>query len=532
MVRYILFLSLYLFFPFALNAQSVSFQTSYSFSSTLAFHSRTNIISTYDGGYLFPTVKFVSSTAELRIVKTQANGNLQWVKKLDGDILANNSYTNSYLAQTSDTGFALETFVRPGNLSIESGIAVLKMDASGNTIWQRTFRGRFVSSATIVQAADGSFFLTGTVEDSLQMFNFWVAKVDATGAFLWSKEFDFSSNRDEVSSATYSVDGGIVITGKVISNDISGDIGLIKLDNNGNLIWQKVLNGPLDDTPIEIKQAANSDYVLTGRSGNPEPNTGCWDISVIRININGELVWSYYYGGNQCDEGYSLTENADGTWAIACEPESYIGVSQAAIMKITASGNIMWMKTYSNNNGTFPASIINATDGGYALAGTNGGFNSGTLRLFLIKTDENGAVNCEAKDVYPLKWNYPMQVYSEGSWKTSMMPVTEYFSWLDEMGATTLVCDYAIVDSDFHAPNVFTPNGNGENDVFNTGYSGPEKYHLEIYDRWGVLIFITDDTNQHWNGSALNGEAVSDGTYYYILGIGIKKYAGFVTLLH
>jgi len=84
-------------------------------------------------------------------------------------------------------------------------------------------------------------------------------------------------------------------------------------------------------------------------------------------------------------------------------------------------------------------------------------------------------------------------------------------------------------------PNVFTPNGDGFNDVFQVLTSGIVDYDLQIYNRWGVLIFQSFSTAIHWDGRTLAGEETAQGTYYYILTAksGTKDYSrtGIITLL-
>ncbi|HTL82993.1 MAG TPA: T9SS type B sorting domain-containing protein, partial [Bacteroidia bacterium] len=52
----------------------------------------------------------------------------------------------------------------------------------------------------------------------------------------------------------------------------------------------------------------------------------------------------------------------------------------------------------------------------------------------------------------------------------------------------------------FYIPNTFTPNGNGLNDIFMPAILGADKYHFMIFDRWGNLIFETNDVNVGWDG--------------------------------
>jgi gliding motility-associated-like protein len=66
-------------------------------------------------------------------------------------------------------------------------------------------------------------------------------------------------------------------------------------------------------------------------------------------------------------------------------------------------------------------------------------------------------------------------------------------------------------------PNVFSPNGDGTNDEFFIPNSGLKEYKIEIYDRWGVLIFESTAPEIHWDGRSTSGNLCTDGTYYYIL---------------
>lgn len=81
-------------------------------------------------------------------------------------------------------------------------------------------------------------------------------------------------------------------------------------------------------------------------------------------------------------------------------------------------------------------------------------------------------------------------------------------------------------------PNVFTPNSDGTNDEFIIGgMDGCTPYHLEIYDRWGILLFTTDDPyTDHWDGKNKAGKSVTDGVYYYILSTELHSLSGFVTI--
>lgn len=69
-------------------------------------------------------------------------------------------------------------------------------------------------------------------------------------------------------------------------------------------------------------------------------------------------------------------------------------------------------------------------------------------------------------------------------------------------------------------PNVFTPNGDGFNDVFGPVMSGFKSFHMEIYNRWGKMVFVTDDYEVLWDG-IINNTLASDGVYFYVITVGL-----------
>ena len=89
-----------------------------------------------------------------------------------------------------------------------------------------------------------------------------------------------------------------------------------------------------------------------------------------------------------------------------------------------------------------------------------------------------------------------------------------------------------------YIPNTFTPNDDNINDVFNVKGLGlkAEGYLLEIFDRWGTLVYSTRDINKGWDGT-VKGQKAEDGVYIYSVkvignnGVGKKEFKGHVTLL-
>ncbi len=93
------------------------------------------------------------------------------------------------------------------------------------------------------------------------------------------------------------------------------------------------------------------------------------------------------------------------------------------------------------------------------------------------------------------------------------------------------------VTPEIYIPNVFTPNGDGENDIFYFTITGTTCFHCDIFNRWGVLVYQLNSVAEGWPGIIRQtNDPASDGTYYYVLNYCdyqnvTHKLDGFITLI-
>ena len=84
-------------------------------------------------------------------------------------------------------------------------------------------------------------------------------------------------------------------------------------------------------------------------------------------------------------------------------------------------------------------------------------------------------------------------------------------------------------------PNIFTPNGDGTNDVFLLKDLGLNQFTIEIVDRWGIVVYSGDQNTSAWDGRTPTGLICSDGTYFYLIkgmqASSSKEYKGFLELI-
>ncbi len=85
-----------------------------------------------------------------------------------------------------------------------------------------------------------------------------------------------------------------------------------------------------------------------------------------------------------------------------------------------------------------------------------------------------------------------------------------------------------LIEKDLNLSNIFSPNGDGINDYFSFEFPFEA---ISIFNRWGLKVFETTDSDNYWNGKTTSGENASDGTYYYVIKIKGKTHKGFVQLV-
>jgi len=119
-----------------------------------------------------------------------------------------------------------------------------------------------------------------------------------------------------------------------------------------------------------------------------------------------------------------------------------------------------------------------------------------------------------------------------------------YVTAIDSFGNESRRSVVVIVDNciKYAIPNVFSPNEDGFNDILKPyEYQDVEKIDLSIFNRWGQLIFETEDPDINWNGKhQKTNELVSPGVYYYIcdvyekriIGIEVRNIVGFIYIFH
>jgi hypothetical protein len=356
-----------------------------------------SLIQTSDGGYAIAgdTSSFGAGQADIYVVKLDANGNLQWTKTIGGPA----SEEGSSLIQTSDGGYAIAGSTKSFGAGGDD-VYVVKLDAKGNLQWTKTIGGpKGDYGNSLIQTSDGGYAIAGATKSfGAGAWDVYVVKLDAHGNLQWTKTIGGPKD-DRGSSLIQTSDGGYAIAGKTESFGAGyTDVYVIKLDANGNLQWTKTIGGEGLDDGSSIIQTSDGGYAIAGSASfgaeNYEEVCVFYDVYVVKLDANGNLQWTKTIDQEGSEWGYSLIQTSDGGYAIAGTYSLLHGgihPFDVYVVKLDANGNLQWTKTIGGeHHHDSGSSLIQTSDGGYAIAGYTYSFGAGDYDVYVVKLDAKG----------------------------------------------------------------------------------------------------------------------------------------------
>ena len=312
--------------------------------------------------------------------------------------------------------------------------------------WQKCYGGTNTERAySIQQTTDGGYIaagITGSNDGNVSGNNgsgdIWVVKTDLQGNIQWQKCLGGTSG-ETATSIQQTTDGGYIVAGNTSSNngDVSGyhgnyDFWVVKLDSQGNIIWQKCLGGTNSEFAYSIQQTTDGGFIVAGYThstdGDVSGNHGDRDCWVVKLNATGTLQWQKCLGGTSADEAQSVQQTSDGGFIVAGQTISNDGdvsgnhgSKDLWVAKLDATGTLLWQKCLGGTNPDEAQSIQQTSDGGYIVAGITGSNdgdvlgNHGAIDFWVVKLDANGTIQwqkCLGGTGYD--WAYSIQQNSDG----------------------------------------------------------------------------------------------------------------------
>ncbi len=261
--------------------------------------------------------------------------------------------------------------------------------------WQQCYGGSEQDQANDIIEVTNGYLIVGWTKSNDGDISFnhgildgWLIKTDSIGNILWKKTYGGSSGDGFVritpdNNGNYFLIGGSGSSDGDISNDPypdSEDFWIVKIDIEGNIIWDKIVGGNAGDIIYKGSPTLDGGVLLTGwtysNDGDVSVNYGGADTWSVKISSDGELEWDFTIGTDWIDKGQAILQTSDGGYLIAssssihedaignitCTPHSY-GWAEAVLFKLDSNLNIEWQHCYGGSDHDGITTLIEISDG-------------------------------------------------------------------------------------------------------------------------------------------------------------------------
>ncbi|QNF33636.1 T9SS type A sorting domain-containing protein [Adhaeribacter swui] len=407
---------------------------------------------TQDGGYILGGTSFSGKSGDKTqsnqghndywVVKLKADGSKDWDKSFGGN--AENYLTA--IQQTRDGGFILGGYSssgKSGDKSQESkgsfDFWVVKIKADGTKEWDKSFGGNNSDLLyALQQTNDGGYILGGTsasgkTGDKTQSnkgdcgnfecitTDYWVVKLNQDGSKAWDKTYGGNA-ADRLRTLQQTQDGGFILGGhsrseksgdKTSAGEGENDYWIIKLNNNGNKVWDKTFGGQNNDYLYSLQQTTSGGYLLGGSSKSEkggdksQASIGTSDFWVVKLRADGSKEWDKTMGGNgesylsaliQANDGGYILGGVSSSGKSQDKTEDSKGGFDFWVVKLTTLVTAQWNMRYGGSGKDNFTTAIRTKDGGYLFGGftTSGASgdksqaSQGKNDYWIVKSDKNG----------------------------------------------------------------------------------------------------------------------------------------------
>lgn len=256
------------------------------------------------------------------------------------------------IQETSDGDYIIAG--KTGPTYIIHDARIIKLDSTGNLIWDKIYKSGISYAWSIKETSDGGFIITGQCSGGGTFL--WLFKINLHGEVIWEQKYGGTSGGYMIGNCGRDVkqtsDGGFIIVGSTITYAYAGweDIWVIKTDPEGIIEWETIIGDGGKDNPHSVDIAPDGGFIITATT-----RSSMWGTNpkgqLIKLEPNGDLSWMYHFQGASS--------------AKTTKDECFIVTGGSRLYKVNNEGNMIWEKEIS-----YGSVELNLTkDDGYILIG-------------------------------------------------------------------------------------------------------------------------------------------------------------------
>lgn len=371
------------------------------------------IVKAYDGGYIMTGYTGESEWPNLLVIKLSNYGDTIWTRTYP----AEGHSKGSKIIRTYDSCYMITGFTCENEYYFLYKMFIMKIDQIGDTVWTKTHGETNMGAGSIVKTFDGNYVISGG-PGPMSIAKTVLLKLNGNGEEIWEKTYVFegSPTPEGLVSLEQTADSGFIMAGsKAISSGFY-DVLIMKLDMNGDSLWTKLYGEPsVHDWGAYALPVDAGGYIIS--AGRDVPNYSKNKLLIMKIDNSGTFLWEKIYEGN-VRQGISNLKKTTNNDYIGTGYYLYPnGGGDLSVVRFNNFGDTLWTRNYNQNASSGGRDIIQTDDQGFIVSGGSSNFNGFLRDIRVLKLDESGLVQTKeanevASNIYIRNFPNPFIAYT------------------------------------------------------------------------------------------------------------------------
>jgi len=268
---------------------------------------------------------------------------------------------------------------------------VVTASHGANVSFMNTYGGlRYDNGASCKTTADGGIIMAGSTGSfGLGDADMYMVKTNSAGVYQWSQSYGglFTENCNAIIETA---DTGFMLVGYTNSYGAGQfDMFVVKTDSLGDTLWTRALGGAGWDFAYDVIQSVDGNYIVVGETYSTAGGDN--DVFIVKLDVNGNTLWTKSYGGVNQDFGRAIVELSDSMLVIAGGTSSLgSGGLDVLLLKLSAQGDSLWARAHGGADDDWARDVIITNDNSISALGVTWSFSTDFVEMYHIKTDNSG----------------------------------------------------------------------------------------------------------------------------------------------